>query len=280
MEIILAGNAGYCFGVKRAVEIAGKVLKEHRRERIYSLGDIIHNPQVVKRLKNKGLKVVTDVDRIEPGSVVIVSAHGRSEEDIRKLEAKRCFVVNATCPYVKFPQNVIKKLSRENYFIILFGDKNHPEVIGLVSYSANSNIAVVDKSVKDFGFIKSSKVGILAQTTQSKEDFVDIVRRLVAGFRETRVFNTICDATKIRQDEAIKIAKEVDIMVVIGGKNSANTKRLYEISKEYCDKVIHIETEKELDRRSFAGVKKVGVTAGASTPDDIIRSVMETLKSL
>ncbi|MCX7958927.1 MAG: 4-hydroxy-3-methylbut-2-enyl diphosphate reductase [Deltaproteobacteria bacterium] len=279
MEIILAENAGYCFGVKRAVEIVEDVLRKFSNKRIYSLGDIIHNPQVVQRLKEKGLRVVTDVDEIENESVVIISAHGRSEKDIKQLKNKKCLVVNATCPYVKFPQSVIKKLSKEKYFIVLFGDKNHPEVKGLISYTDGKDIVVVDREISDFDFIKSQKVGILAQTTQSREDFLALVFALAGRFRETRVFNTICDATKIRQEEAIRIAKSVDLMLVVGGKNSANTKRLYEISSEYCPNVIHIETQMELRKDYFSGVKRVGITAGASTPDDIIREVIERIKS-
>ncbi|MCX7943197.1 MAG: 4-hydroxy-3-methylbut-2-enyl diphosphate reductase [Deltaproteobacteria bacterium] len=279
MEIIVAKSAGYCFGVKRAIDMVEEVLSNSMGKRIYSLGEIIHNPQVVKRLKDRGLMVVLDVGEVEKESIVVISAHGRSEKDIYKLKEKKCMVIDATCPFVKFPQSVIKKLSKENYFIILFGDNNHPEVKALISYSKPQNIAVVDSFDVNFELFKASKVGVLAQTTQNKDDFMQLVCMTVKKFKECRVFNTICDATNIRQDETISIAKNVDIMVVIGGRNSANTKRLYEISKLYCKKVIHIETEKELDMKIFDGINKVGVTAGASTPQDIIKEVVKKIKS-
>lgn len=279
MEVILAKNAGYCFGVKRAIDIVEETINKYRGKRIYSLGEIIHNPQVVKRFKSEGLKVVYNVEDIKKGSVVIISAHGRSETDIIKIKEKGCIIVNATCPYVKLPQSIIKKLSNEGYFIVLLGDRDHPEVKGLISYSEGDNIVVVDKEQNNL-ILDKPKIGLVAQTTQNREDFKRLSNKIIEeNFTEVRIFNTICDATAIRQEETIKIAKRVDIMVVIGGRNSANTKRLYEISKQYCNTVFHIETAMELKRKDFSGVKKVGVTAGASTPDYIINSVVKKIKS-
>ncbi|MGC8926559.1 MAG: 4-hydroxy-3-methylbut-2-enyl diphosphate reductase [Myxococcota bacterium] len=280
MEVIVAKNAGYCFGVKRAIDIATETLTKHSGKIIYSLGEIIHNPQVVDRLLSRGLRVVKSVDDIEKGSVVIISAHGRSERDIEEIKNKDCIIVNATCPYVKLPQGIIKRLSGEGYFIIVLGDRDHPEVKGLISYAKGSNIMVVDENFNGIGSMKSTKVGVVAQTTQNREHFKRLINRVIEqNFDEVRIFNTICDATDIRQEETIEIAKEVDIMVVIGGKNSANTKRLFEISRGYCNRVFHIETAEELKRRDFSGIKRVGVTAGASTPNDIIESVIKRLKS-
>lgn len=278
MEIIIAKNAGYCFGVKRAVEITQETLKKYKGKEVFSLGDIIHNPQVVERLKTNGLKVAKEPNEVTSNSIVIISAHGSSEDYIKRLEKKGCKIINATCPYVKLPQNIIKRLTEENYYIILFGDKDHPEVKGLLSYSNGKDILVIDNDKFNLNSIEATKVGILAQTTQSKEKFFNTVCKLVERFKETRVFNTICDATEIRQNEAINIAKNVDIMIVIGGRNSANTKRLYEISKKYCKKVIHIETADELSKKVLQRVKKVGITAGASTPDDIIKDVISRIK--
>ncbi|MGC9044745.1 MAG: 4-hydroxy-3-methylbut-2-enyl diphosphate reductase, partial [Myxococcota bacterium] len=230
MEVIVAKNAGYCFGVKRAIDIATETLTKHSGKIIYSLGEIIHNPQVVDRLLSRGLRVVKSVDDIEKGSVVIISAHGRSERDIEEIKNKDCIIVNATCPYVKLPQGIIKRLSGEGYFIIVLGDRDHPEVKGLISYAKGSNIMVVDENFNGIGSMKSPKVGVVAQTTQNREHFKRLINRVIEqNFDEVRIFNTICDATDIRQEETIEIAKEVDIMVVIGGKNSANTKRLFEI---------------------------------------------------
>jgi len=277
MEIKVAKNAGYCFGVKRAIEMVEETLKKYEGNRIYSLGEIIHNPQVVERLKRRGLIVVRDIEDVEENSTVIISAHGRSEEDIARLKKKGCKIVNATCPYVRLPQSIIKKMSSEGYLVILLGDREHPEVKGLVSFAKGENIRVVNTN-EDFGGLETDKVAVLAQTTQNREDFNKLVNSLLGRFTEIRVFDTICDATKIRQEEAIKLAQEVDLMIVIGGRNSANTKRLYELSTRYCKRVLHIETEKEIDRSIISGAERIGITAGASTPDDIIKAVVERIR--
>ena len=277
MEIKVAKNAGYCFGVKRAIEMVEETLKKYEGNRVYSLGEIIHNPQVVERLKRRGLIVVRDIEDVEENSTVIISAHGRSEEDIARLKKKGCKIVNATCPYVRLPQSIIKKMSSEGYLVILLGDREHPEVKGLISFAKGENIRVVNTN-EDFGGLETDKVAVLAQTTQNREDFNKLVNSLLGRFTEIRVFDTICDATKIRQEEAIKLAQEVDLMIVIGGRNSANTKRLYELSTRYCKRVLHIETEKEIDRSIISGTERIGITAGASTPDDIIKAVVERIR--
>jgi len=277
MEIKVAKNAGYCFGVKRAIEMVEETLKKYEGNRVYSLGEIIHNPQVVERLKRRGLIVVRDIEDVEENSTVIISAHGRSEEDIARLKKKGCRIVNATCPYVRLPQSIIKKMSSEGYLVILLGDREHPEVKGLVSFAKGENIRVVNTN-EDFGGLETDKVAVLAQTTQNREDFNRLINSLLGRFTEIRVFDTICDATKIRQEEAIKLAQEVDLMIVIGGRNSANTKRLYELSTRYCKRVLHIETEKEIDRSIISGAERIGITAGASTPDDIIKAVVERIR--
>jgi len=277
MEIKVAKNAGYCFGVKRAIEMVEETLKKYEGNRVYSLGEIIHNPQVVERLKRRGLIVVRDIEDVEENSTVIISAHGRSEEDIARLKKKGCKIVNATCPYVRLPQSIIKKMSSEGYLVILLGDREHPEVKGLVSFAKGENIRVVNTN-EDFSGLEADKVAVLAQTTQNREDFNKLVNSLLGRFTEIRIFDTICDATKIRQEEAIKLAQEVDLMIVIGGRNSANTKRLYELSTRYCKRVLHIETEKEIDRSIIADAERIGITAGASTPNDIIKAVVERIR--
>lgn len=277
MEIKVAKNAGYCFGVKRAIEMVEETLKKYEGNRVYSLGEIIHNPQVVERLKRRGLIVVRDIEDVEENSTVIISAHGRSEEDIARLKKKGCRIVNATCPYVRLPQSIIKKMSSEGYLVILLGDREHPEVKGLVSFAKGENIRVVNTN-EDFSGLEADKVAVLAQTTQNREDFNKLVNSLLGRFTEIRIFDTICDATKIRQEEAIKLAQEVDLIIVIGGRNSANTKRLYELSTRYCKRVLHIETEKEIDRSIIADAERIGITAGASTPDDIIKAVVERIR--
>ncbi len=280
MQILVAKNAGYCFGVRRAVDIVENTLKKYNTKSVYSLGEIIHNPQVVNEFVRKGLKVVKDIDAIENKSIVIISAHGRSNKDIEHLKKKGCQIIDATCPYVKYPQNIIKKMSSEGYYIILLGDKEHPEIKGLTSFGKKSKLSIVDKDIDNLDFISEKKVALLSQTTQSKEDFKRLTLLCVEKFKEIRIFNTICDATKIRQEETVELAKRVDLMIVIGGKNSANTRRLYELSKRHCKKVLYVETAEEIDLNSLRSIKAIGITAGASTPDYLIDKVKQIVNRL
>lgn len=271
MEIILAKSAGFCFGVKRATQMAFAAAAEH--EHICSLGPVIHSPQVVKRLAEQGVAVVTKVEDIPPGSVIIRS-HGVTAEEMNKVQEKNLTIVDATCPFVKKAQEYAARLSEEGYTVVIVGEVEHPEVQGIVSFSGDSVVHVVADAEQAVALPRMRKVGIVAQTTQLYENLKDVMDVCLAKSQELKVYNTICDATSVRQNEAREIALSVDLMIVIGGHASANTSRLARICKEIQPHTWHIETPEEIQSGWFAGVEKVGVTAGASTPRWLIDEVV------
>jgi 4-hydroxy-3-methylbut-2-enyl diphosphate reductase len=278
MEIILAKHAGFCFGVKRATQLAFEAASRTCNGGTYTLGPIIHSPQVVNRLEDMGVKVLRDLSSMESGTIIIRS-HGVTEDEIAEAMEKELTVVDATCPFVKKAQGYVKELSSQGYDVLVIGDYDHPEVEGIVSY-ASGNVHVV-ASVEDVAQLPQMKrIGIVAQTTQSLEHLQEVVAAAITKGTEIRVYNTICDATSVRQEEARSLATGVDCMVVIGGFNSANTKRLAEICREIQPNTHHVETEEQLDASWFVGMGRVGVTAGASTPKWLIDGVMERIKEL
>jgi 4-hydroxy-3-methylbut-2-enyl diphosphate reductase len=276
MDIILAKSAGFCFGVRRATQMAFEAADKH--EHICSLGPVIHSPQVVKSLTEQGVKVVSNVDDIPPGSVIIRS-HGVTSEEMDKIQQKNLTIVDATCPFVKKAQEYAARLSEEGYTVVIVGELEHPEVQGIVSYSGEAVVHVVADAEQAASLPRMKKVGIVAQTTQLYENLKDIMDICLAKSQELRVFNTICDATSVRQNEAREIARNVDLMFVIGGHASANTSRLARICREIQPQTWHIETTDEIAPEWFEGVEKVGVTAGASTPrwliDDVVARIAE-----
>jgi len=274
MIIEIAENAGFCYGVMRAIDIADKALKRYNL--IYSFGPIIHNPQVVNEYEKKGLKVVERVSDIK--GPVLIRSHGVSPKIYEKLMDKGYEVIDATCPFVKEAQRYAKQLHDEGYKVVIFGDKDHPEVKAHLGYTDYN--AIVINSVDEAQKIKATRVGVVCQTTQSVERFGKVIGILAKKIRELKVFNTICDATEKRQEAAKELASRSDLMIVIGGKNSANTRKLYEICKETAKKAYHIETEQEIDPNWFKGVEKVGITAGASTPSYLIRRIYEFIRGL
>ncbi len=274
MIIEIAENAGFCYGVMRAIEIADRALEKHNK--IYSFGPIIHNPQVVEEYEKRGLKVVESIDEIK--GPVLIRSHGISPQVHDKLKEKGYEIIDATCPFVKEAQRYAKQLYDEGYKVVIFGDKDHPEVKahkGFTEYTA-----LVINSEKEAENIKATRVGVVCQTTQSVERFGRVIGCLSKRIRELKVFNTICDATEKRQKAARELASRSELMIVIGGKNSANTRKLYEICKETAKKAYHIETEKEIDPAWFKGVERVGITAGASTPSYLIQRIYNYIKSL
>lgn len=271
MEIILAKSAGFCFGVKRATQMAFEAAAEH--EHICSLGPVIHSPQVVKRLAEQGVEVVSKVEDIPPGSVIIRS-HGVTAEEMNKVQEKNLTIVDATCPFVKKAQEYAARLSEEGYTVVIVGEVEHPEVQGIVSFSGDSVVHVVADAAQAIALPRMRKVGIVAQTTQLYENLKDVMDVCLAKSQELKVFNTICDATSVRQNEAREIARSVDLMIVIGGHASANTSRLARICQEIQPNTWHIETTEEIHPDWFAGATKVGITAGASTPRWLIDEVV------
>jgi 4-hydroxy-3-methylbut-2-enyl diphosphate reductase len=281
-EILVARSAGFCFGVKRAIAIAddtaGKAQDEGAEGPIQSLGPIIHNPQAVERLERKGVRVVGSVEEISCGRA-IVRSHGITRSDRAALEGKGVTIIDATCPFVTKAQEHARTLSREGYAVVVVGDPNHPEVKSIISY--------IEKGVPVFTSIpevKSArgvrKAGVVAQTTQSFENLMAFVTAAMKRFPEVRVFNTICNATALRQQESTRLAGKADVMFILGGYNSANTRRLAEISREINPRTHHIETAEELEAGMVEGADVAGVTAGASTPQWIIDGFVEALKGL
>lgn len=276
MEILLAKSAGFCFGVKRATQMAFDASRQH--EQIHSLGPLIHSPQVVEKLEQEGVRVCHQVADI-PGGAVVIRSHGVTAGDLQEISAQQLDVVDATCPFVKKAQDYAAQLTEEGYLLVLVGEAEHPEVEGICSY-ARGEVLVVATPDEAQALPRSGKLGVVAQTTQSLENLQEIVSICLAKAKELRVFNTICDATTVRQNEARQIAADVDLMLVIGGYNSANTTRLATLCQERQTRTYHIETAEQLQEEWFQGIDRVGVTAGASTPRWIIDDVVRKLESL
>lgn len=276
MEIILAKSAGFCFGVKRATQMAFNAAGEH--DEISSLGPLIHSPQMVEKLEKEGIRVCHQVADISGGAVLIRS-HGVTSHEVEEIEQSGLEVVDATCPFVTKAQEYAAQLSREGYLLVLVGEKDHPEVQGIVSY-AQGEVRIIATPKEAELLPKGMKIGVVAQTTQSLENFSEIVTVCLAKTKELRVFNTICDATSVRQEEARKISGKVDLMLVIGGFNSANTSRLATLCREQQPETHHVETSDQLDPEWFVGKDKIGITAGASTPRWIIEDVVAKVNIL
>lgn len=270
MKIFIAKSAGFCFGVKRAMELAMETVKKSDQH-IYTLGPLIHNPQAVEYLEGLGLKVKEKIEDIPQGKVIFRS-HGVSISDLEKAKERGLRIIDATCPIVKRAHFYAKFLHRHGYHLLIVGDSRHPEVEAIRSY-IDKDVDVVEDvdSLRKIG--SWQKLGIIAQTTQSFNLLKEISSRSLEFSKEVRVFNTICNATTIRQKEAVEIAKKVECMIVVGGYNSGNTQRLAAICKEIQPHTHHIETAKELRKEWFKRRKRIGLTAGASTPSWIIKEV-------
>lgn len=275
MQIILAASAGFCFGVKRATQLAFEAAEKY--DKICSLGPIIHSPQVVKALEDKGVKVVDHVGDIVDSDVIIRS-HGITAEELSQIHDRNLNVVDATCPFVKKAQDYATLLCDEGYSVVLVGEKDHPEVQGIISYSRNGEVFVVADSQEARRLPAKPKIGIVAQTTQSFKNLHQVADVCLEKSKEVRVFNTICDATSVRQDEARQIARMADLMLVVGGFNSANTTRLAQICKDIQGRTYHVEIANQIEPWWFEAVHTVGITAGASTPRWIIDEVVEQVK--
>ena len=284
-RILIARSAGFCFGVKRAISIAdetaGKAAGKDAGTKgvpLHSLGPLIHNPQAVEELEKKGVHVVQSVDDIPCGKV-IVRSHGIARRDAEALAGKNVEIIDATCPFVKKAQEYARSLSREGYAVTVVGDANHPEVKSIISYiEVGVPILTSLSELREAAGIR--KAGIIAQTTQSFEHLMEFVSVALKRIPEVRVYNTICHATVLRQKESTAVARKADVMIVLGGYNSANTRRLAEICKEFNRRVHHIETASELSPEVLSEVSCVGVTAGASTPEWIIEELVERIRAI
>lgn len=276
MKVKLASNYGFCFGVKRAIKIA----EDYKNSS--TMGPLIHNQDEINRLKNDfNVGLYTNLSDVKDNDTVIIRTHGIPKNDLKNLRAQNAKIINATCPFVTTPQQIVKKMSAEGYSILIFGDADHPEVKGVQSYAEFQDDVhiVLEPSDLENIIFKNNKIATVAQTTKKKEKYLEIVNYLILKNKEVRVFNTICDATFENQDAARELSKEVDIMIVIGGKNSSNTKQLHSICLENCKDSYLIENENELNIAWFINKKLCGVTAGASTPDWIIQQVIDKIES-
>lgn len=275
MEIIVAENSGFCFGVKRAINLSQKALEEGTVP-VYSLGPLIHNPQEVKRLARLGLLPIDNLRGIRKGRLVVRS-HGVHPDVLREAHRRQMEIVDATCPLVKRAQEYARFLVEEGYRICVIGEADHPEVLGIVGFAGKE--ALILDSLLNLQKIKHvPKLGVICQTTLSYEVFRFYMSRLVEKTDELRVFNTICKATVIRQSATLEVAKKTDLMLVVGGRNSANTTRLFELCQMSSKEAHHVETAHEIDPKWFREKKRVGVTAGASTPDWVIEAVLKRLR--
>ena len=276
MKIQLASSYGFCFGVKRAIDIA----EEHRGSVTY--GPLIHNKDEIDRLK-KGfdIDIARDLKDIHTDDAVVIRTHGIPKDELATLKKQEYKIIDATCPYVTTPQNIVEKMSEEGYSIVIFGDKDHPEIKGVVSYAKERKDAfIVLESAELEDLPLRGKVAVVSQTTKKPEDFATIVAVLMATRKEIRVFNTICNATFENQDAASELAKDADVMVVIGGKHSSNTKQLHSISQRDCNDSYLIENETELEPEWFEDKTLCGISAGASTPDWIVQNVIDKIQEM
>lgn len=274
MTVELAEDYGFCFGVKRAIKIA----QENKNSATY--GPLIHNPSEIERLKRDFNVALSDnLENFHSGDTAIIRTHGITKQELALLKKREVNVVDATCPYVTKPQQICEEMSAAGYDIVIFGDEAHPEIKGVKSY-ADSHVYVVN-SVEEVDALElREKVAVVAQTTRRIEDYQAIVSKLMITHKEVRVFNTICNATFDNQDAVAKLSKKSDVMIVIGGKNSSNTKQLHAIALDACPSSYHIECATDLDSTWFMDKNHCGVSAGASTPDWIIQEVLERIKIL
>ncbi len=277
MEVKIARTAGFCWGVRRTVEKVMEVADEAHGP-VVTLGPIIHNPQAVARFQDRGIGTVQAIADVPDGTTVVVRTHGAIREELQRAKDRGLAVVDGTCPYVIFPQAMARRLSAEGYHLVIVGDANHAEIKGVVSY-AQGPVTVV-KPGQPAPEFKAKKVAVLAQTTCVGADFERLVGQLALRHMEVRAVNTICNDTEERQADARSLATEVDAIVVVGGKNSANTRHLAEICRAIQPRTWHVETEAELQPEWFQGCRVVGLSAGASTPDWVVEGVAGWLRGL
>lgn len=284
MEIIVGKNAGFCFGVRNAVDKTTEVLK--RKGKAYCLGELVHNRQVVEKLERQGLRTIERLDQIQK-ETVIVRAHGIPTQVYQQAKERQIELEDFTCPKVQAIHRIAEEKAKQNNYLFLIGDKKHPETVGSISFGGKNscvieNLEQVKQAMEQWESSKCEKLVVLSQTTIKVSDFEEIINTIQQQVEESRleIYRTICLSTQERQKETMQIAKQVDSMIIIGGKNSSNTKQLYEVAKEYCPMVIKIETEKELENTMLEGKKKIGIMAGASTSQQSIQQVIETLKQM
>ncbi len=285
MEIIIGKTAGFCFGVANAVNKTSKFLNENSN--IFCLGELVHNKQVTGRLEEKGLKIIEDIEQAKQN--VIIRAHGTEKEIYDKAKRMKLNIIDLTCPKVIKIHKLAEEYANNGYYIFLVGNSNHPEIVGTISYCGNNVCAVenednVNDALQNLYKSKIKKLVIISQTTFSLEKFNKITSLVEDNLKDKdiklEIKRTICDATRLRQEETEEISSKVDMMIIIGGRHSSNTNKLYEISKKNCKNSVLIEDCEELDLKEIKKHEKIGIMAGASTSQESIKAVVEILNKM
>ena len=289
MEIIIGKTAGFCFGVKNAVTKAEEALEQN--EEIYCLGELVHNKQVTERLTQKGMHFIDNIT--EAKGKTVIRSHGVEKKTYKQAENIKIDLIDLTCPKVLHIHNIAEEYAKKGFYIILTGDENHPEMLGTASFCGDHYYILedeenIEKAIDEFKKSKLNNVLLISQTTYSLEKFEKIAEKLQKEIPSIEIINTICNATKMRQEET-EMAKDVDIMIIVGGKHSSNSNKLYELAKKYCNNVLFVETASELNKKQIVAEKenrenepsvRIGIMAGASTPKESIDKVVEKIKEM
>lgn len=274
MDILLAEHSGFCFGVKRAIQMASDAANQNQP--IYTIGPLIHNPQMVNDLKEHGILLAEHPEGLHDATV-IVRSHGISQPEREMLVKNSNLIIDATCPYVSKAQDFVKLLCREGYAVIIMGDKTHPEVTAMLSYCDDNTLVI--SNADELSEQTWNKLGVISQTTKNMAALQILVQKLVPNVKELRLFNTICSATTLRQEATTALAKKCDLMVIIGGHNSSNTRMLAALCAGITE-TLHVETAVEIGLEQVSAKQRIGLTAGASTPDYLIVDVYNRINEL
>ncbi len=284
LEIIRAEKMGFCFGVQDAVDLSELNSKKYKGKKIYMLGMLVHNEQVIKDLNEQGISIITEEEVLEnkvdldKDTVVIVRAHGTIKKIYEILYASEAIIYDAACVFVKRIRKLLEEKIKDNFKIIFIGDKNHPEVKGIISHGSNILVFSNLEELKEAQLDIDERYYFMAQTTLNKDVYNDIKLYIEKNYLNSQIGNTICGATYVRQKAVEKLAKETDVVLIVGGKTSSNTRKLYEIAKQYNENAYKIETYKELNLEWLSGYKRIGITAGASTPEKSIIEIERIIK--
>lgn len=274
VRILTPKQIGCCFGVKRAIRLTEEVLSKNKPA--YIIGELVHNETITQWLSEQGLKIVADIDEVKDGTLII-RAHGLSPSECKEAEAKKLEIVDATCPIVRQAQNVAERLEKEGYQVVIVGDKDHAEIKGIIGHLKDEAIVIANRSEIDLKKLKR-KVGLIFQTTHSIEFCKEVVAEVMNAAHEIKIVNTICADIQRRQEDAVRLAKAADLMIVVGSHHSSNTIKLKKLCQKYNKNTVQIETAKDLKPSRFQRVKSIGIIGGASTPDILIEEVKRKLK--
>lgn len=288
MEIIRAKHMGFCFGVAGAIDICYKVSQDKKNigKKINILGMLVHNEYVVEKLKKEGFGIIEEEMLLKDGyslgenDIVIIRAHGTSEDIYTKLKEKNVEIYDATCVFVTHIRKTLIEMEKQGYHILFIGDKNHPEVKGIISFGKNVDVFDTIEELQKFSIQENEKYCLLTQTTLNKKKLEKIKSYLENNFKNVKILDKVCGATQVRQEAVEELANKVDILIVIGGKNSSNTKKLYDISIKINGNTYLIQDERDLQKDWFLGKEKIGITAGASTPEEIVNKIENEIRGI